>query len=615
MCVLGFFFFKSQLLMRHSAGSRRKRRSTPEDLRIITRLHSSSLFIHQSKNWWQLNHKNPVSHSIWKQRRSKKAIIWVSRLIRWLVTSKATITPSSETDWRRKWNHHLKEGLEVDMISHDHWLNPVVPHPTWLEGVKSSFMEWSEEVIAFLAVKDDQELISLLTAAASSKDVIEKRMCSKVSSPTSWKRARQRPTIKSKGSRSSKSSGWQQASRSTGSQQRDSRPCDRNHVTQRQTRSEKLKSDESRLLSAMHSSSCDFMRPKSHGQKNHADFKLRLRRSHWTGDLVPNDSSIRRVITHQDGLIAQADHVTCWVDHREVKGCSSALLSSVGTHLSLKSSMAKKFADAIKITLALQNVRGNLAQSLNVNASDTWSQLHSLDSKLESKWSKKVTKERQRQSRCHVCSNSGHQTHQRWRNQSSTQSSQTSTSQPSNQNQSSRQVYSISEYPQDHPTQTLQPITSPFFSISDRLFNNNAKSQNVALLQDAMGQCVYSTSPWPSVGVQWSPTQHQSLHSAFHITDTDRWDRLTIFLIPLVLAYLSIFKTPGQHSSTPERSLHLPRHHCTSCSSFRALRSVEGVNSGKTEILGQRRSRTSLTRLSWTSPFSLWKMSWIPSLV
>ena len=39
----------------------------------------------------------------------------------------------------------------------------------------------------------------------------------------------------------------------------------------------------------------------------------------------------------------------------------------------------EKVTDTVKITLALQNVRGNLAQFLNVSVSDsTWSQVHSL---------------------------------------------------------------------------------------------------------------------------------------------------------------------------------------------------------------------------------------------
>ena len=58
------------------------------------------------------------------------------------------------------------------MIAHDHRLNPHMPQPTSFDGIKPSFMEWSEN-IAFLAVIDYQKFIPLLTAAPSSKDVIQ----------------------------------------------------------------------------------------------------------------------------------------------------------------------------------------------------------------------------------------------------------------------------------------------------------------------------------------------------------------------------------------------------------------------------------------------------------
>ena len=77
---------------------------------------------------------------------------------------------------------------------------PGILHPTAFDGVKPSFMkcEWSEEVIAFLAVADYQEFIPLLSAAASSNDVIEKMSCSKRCCRTSWKTSRGKPMIKSK---------------------------------------------------------------------------------------------------------------------------------------------------------------------------------------------------------------------------------------------------------------------------------------------------------------------------------------------------------------------------------------------------------------------------------
>ena len=85
-------------------------------------------------------------------------------------TLKTTNTSSSG---RREGSNgiFISEKERKSICSHDHRFHPRVPQPTSFDGVKPSFMEWwSEEVIAFLAVTDYQELIPLLTAAASSKD-------------------------------------------------------------------------------------------------------------------------------------------------------------------------------------------------------------------------------------------------------------------------------------------------------------------------------------------------------------------------------------------------------------------------------------------------------------
>ena len=112
-----------------------------------------------------------------------KNVIWCSQLLRRMITlktdtSQMTITSSSSSssssgkERRFKGDLHLKEGAEVNMFAHDHSLNPRVPQPMSFDGVRPSFMEWSKVVIAFLAVTDYQEFIPLLTAVASSKDVI-----------------------------------------------------------------------------------------------------------------------------------------------------------------------------------------------------------------------------------------------------------------------------------------------------------------------------------------------------------------------------------------------------------------------------------------------------------
>ena len=62
------------------------------------------------------------------------------------------------------------------------------------------------------------------------------------------------------------------------------------------------------------------------------------------------------------------------------QGSHSAVLSLAGTHLKVWGDQFGKITDTVKITLALQNVKGNLAQSLNVSISDstTWPHVHAL---------------------------------------------------------------------------------------------------------------------------------------------------------------------------------------------------------------------------------------------
>ena len=98
------------------------------------------------------------------------------QIVRWIIKSQMTITSSSREGKILRWNHHLKEKREMKMFSHDHKFNLCVPQPTTFDRAKPSFIEWSEEEIAFLAVTDPQDLIPLLSAAASLKDVVEKNV-------------------------------------------------------------------------------------------------------------------------------------------------------------------------------------------------------------------------------------------------------------------------------------------------------------------------------------------------------------------------------------------------------------------------------------------------------
>ena len=112
--------------------------------------------------------------------------------------TKTTITSSSGERRRFKWNLNLKEGADVNMFAHDHRV-PGVPQPTSFDGVKPSFLEWSEEVIAYLAVTDYHEFIPLLSVAAASKDVIEKDVMFKGSCQRTWRISTRSPLKSSRG--------------------------------------------------------------------------------------------------------------------------------------------------------------------------------------------------------------------------------------------------------------------------------------------------------------------------------------------------------------------------------------------------------------------------------
>ena len=51
-----------------------------------------------------------------------------------------------------------------------------LPSPTSFDGVKPSYVEWSEEILTFLSVTDYQEFVPILQAVTGHKDVITKKV-------------------------------------------------------------------------------------------------------------------------------------------------------------------------------------------------------------------------------------------------------------------------------------------------------------------------------------------------------------------------------------------------------------------------------------------------------
>ena len=176
--------------------------------------------------------------------------IWLVMLVRRIIRSKKMITSSSSSSSSSggrkktfKFNHHLKEGREVNTFSHDHRLEPRVPHMTAFAGVKPSFMEWSEEVLEFLAVTDYRAFIPLLWVATLSRTSLRKMSCSKGSYPISWKTPNKPTDVVTEIT------------------------SPRNKPEQK--KSTLLKAD---FFFAMRSSSGDDRRSICHGQKDHEDF-------------------------------------------------------------------------------------------------------------------------------------------------------------------------------------------------------------------------------------------------------------------------------------------------------------------------------------------------------
>ena len=86
------------------------------------------------------------------------------------------ITSSSGEEERSHWSSKLQKESDIKMFSSDPKLNPRLPSPTTFDGVKPSYVEWSEEILTFLSVTDYQEFVPVLQAVIGHKDVITKKI-------------------------------------------------------------------------------------------------------------------------------------------------------------------------------------------------------------------------------------------------------------------------------------------------------------------------------------------------------------------------------------------------------------------------------------------------------
>ena len=91
-------------------------------------------------------------------------------------TTRPTNQITSSSGEEERWKIKLQKEPDVKMFSNDPKLNPRLPSPTSFDGVKPSYVEWSEEILTFLSVTDYQEFVPILQAVTGHKDVITKKI-------------------------------------------------------------------------------------------------------------------------------------------------------------------------------------------------------------------------------------------------------------------------------------------------------------------------------------------------------------------------------------------------------------------------------------------------------
>ena len=293
--------------------------------------------------------------------------------------TKTTVTSSSGEEKRFKWDFHLQEGVDINMFAHDHRV-PRVPQPTSFDGVKPSFLEWSEEVIAYLAVTDYHEFIPLLSAAAASKDVIEKDVMFKgilsqnmenIDKVTAQKLQKEQDKVKAQDA--NKPQDVQDISNEIKVIQEE---LDKLTSKLEQKKSALLKADFFLRYTLLHATSGDpnvmvrrIMRTSDSDSGSVTGLEIWRQMSiHFAGSAKTRTVSFLKQIMSPVEWNAEKskDVIQQYYYH---------WLELISKYEAISS---EKITDTVKITLALQNVKGNLAQSLNVSISDstTWPQVH-----------------------------------------------------------------------------------------------------------------------------------------------------------------------------------------------------------------------------------------------
>ena len=250
------------------------------------------------------------------------------------------ITSSSGEKENSLWTK-IQEEPDINVFSNDPKFNPRLPSPTSFDGVKLSYIEWSEEVLTFLSVTDYQELVPILQAVSGHKSGVRVEN----DQDTAIERIKGEITILE--------------------QKRDSRGLTL------------MKADSFLRYVLLHSTSSDpniMVRRIMRTSKSDSEVVIGL--ESWRQMAVTYAGSAQtRIVT----LLKQIMTPSEWNPEK-----SSNVLQMYHHWLELiskyESLSSERIASNIKITLALQNVRGPLANALSFSITEksTWNDIHNL---------------------------------------------------------------------------------------------------------------------------------------------------------------------------------------------------------------------------------------------
>ena len=280
-----------------------------------------------------------------------------------------TITSSSRDKERNHWSSKLQEEPDIKSFANDPKLNPHLPSPTSCDGVKPSYVEWSEELLSHLSVTDYREFASILQAVTGRKDVITKNVFIE--------------GVLSEIIDQIKAKNLELEAITSGATTPHDPDAEASGIKgEIKTLNEKKASRESTLMKAD-----NFLRyVLLHSTSGNPSIVVRriMRTSSSDSDVVTGLEIWRqmavtyaqtRVVTLRKQIMTPTE----WNPEKSpnVLQMYHHWLELISRYESLNS---EKIASSIKITLALQNVRGPLANalSLSINEKSTWNEIHTL---------------------------------------------------------------------------------------------------------------------------------------------------------------------------------------------------------------------------------------------